>query len=332
METLLKAVKEDHFKENLKENGYIYSRKLVKLLWSLIRGVLIVGICFVIVYPLISKISASFMQEIDFYDSSVKFIPRNFTLNNYKEAFDGLKYPTTFKNTILLSLLTSVAQMISCTLVAYGFARFEFRLKKVLLALVVVTIVIPPQVTMVSNYITFKYFDVFGIYELLTGTQGVNLLNSFWPFIIMGITASGIKNGLYIFLMIQYFRGMPKALDEAAYIDGANFFQVFIHVMLPGAVPMMATIFLFSFVWQYNDVYFASILFTELQVFSTSISGLGRTALWDATSSIGSESNMAYQALIRSAATVMVIAPLIVLYSFTQKLFVESVSRSGMKL
>ncbi|QUI22298.1 carbohydrate ABC transporter permease [Vallitalea pronyensis] len=328
----MKTSEYETLKENMRHRGYVLSRKLMKGLWSLIRSVLIIGICFVIIYPLLSKISVSFMEEIDFYDASVKYIPRHFTWNNYVEAFQGIKFPETFRNTIFLSLVTSIFHMASCTFVAYGFARFQFKWKKVLLALVVISIVIPPQVTMVSNYINFKYFDIFGIYKLITGNQGINLLNSFAPFFILGITASGIKNGLYIFLMIQYFRGMPKALDEAAYIDGASFFQVFRYIMLPGAIPMMATVFLFSFVWQYNDVYYATILFTELQVFSTSIQGLARTTLWDVTSSIGSESNMAYQALIRSAATVMVIAPLIVLYTFTQKLFVESVSRSGLKL
>ena len=117
------------------------------------------------------------------------------------------------------------------------------------------TLIVPPQMIMIPLYLSFRYFDPLG---LLPG-NGINLLNSYWPFALTSATAMGMRNGLFIYIMRQYFRGMPAELEEAAYVDGAGALRTFFQVMLPSAVPVMVIVFLFSFVWQWNDDFYSTL-------------------------------------------------------------------------
>ncbi|MFW5787796.1 MAG: carbohydrate ABC transporter permease, partial [Halanaerobiales bacterium] len=224
-------------------------------IWSIIRGVLLVGISCIILYPFFIKISSSFMTERDIYDLSVKWIPRNFTYVNYIRAWTGLYYPQAFLNSFILTLSVSILQLFSCTIVGYGFARYSFRGMGFLFGLVILTLIVPPQLIMIPIYLNFRFFNFFG----LIGESGFNLLNSYWPFILTSLTATGMRNGLFIFIMRQFFKGMPRGLEEAAKVDGAGPLKVFFRVMLPGAAPAILIVFLFSFVWQWNDTFYTNL-------------------------------------------------------------------------
>ena len=232
--------------------NYFQLHHLSRFAWSIIRGVLIAGISFIILYPLFVKLSLSFMAERDLYDTTVRYVPRNFTFENYIMVWKFLDYPKAFTNSFMLSMMVSSLQLISCTIVAYGFARFKFPLKNMWFGLVILTLVIPPQTIMIPLFLHFRYFDILDLFEKIIG-QPFNMLDSYWPFVLMSITGVGLKNGLYIYIIRQFFRGMPKELEEAAYVDGSSIFKTFTVIMLPSAVPIMITAFLFSFVWQWND-------------------------------------------------------------------------------
>ena len=118
--------------------------------------------------------------------------------------------------------------------------------------LVIFTLVVPPQIIILPLYLNLRFFTVWG----LIPEPGIDLLGSYWPFILMGISGTGFNNGLFIFIMRQFFKGMPRELEEAAYIDGANPLQTFLRVMLPGAKPALVIVFLFATVWMYNDYFF----------------------------------------------------------------------------
>ena len=227
--------------------------------WSIVRGVIIAGICFLILYPTLVKLSVSFMPEQDIYDVTVRYVPKSPTLENYKTVLSAMRYNKAFWNTFKLSTLTSVMQLISCTVIGYGFARFRFKGRGVLFALVILTMIVPPQTLMIPLFLHFRYFDVLGIISAITGQKGINLLESYWPFVLMSLTGMGLKNGLYIYIMRQFFRGMPKELEEAAYVDGAGMLRTFGQIMLPSAVPAMVTVFMFSFVWQWTDTFFSTL-------------------------------------------------------------------------
>ena len=318
--------------ENLIRKGYFSIYRWRNFLWKLVRSLLIIGICFVILYPLFVKFSVSIMEEKDLYDITVRFVPKHFTLQNYLTVWEHMEYPKAFWNSLKLSLFTSLMQLISCTLIGYGFARFEFPFKKWLFGLLIVTLIVPPQTIMVPIFLHFRFFDIFNLISAFTGST-LNLLDTYWPFLLLSATGMGLKNGLYVYMMRQYFRGAPKELEEAAYVDGAGAFKTFYTIMLPGAVPMMVTVFLFSFVWQWTDTFYTSLFLPKLKVLPTALSGLSSTVAQRYSAELfGSPMiymSPAYTSMLNNTGSILVIIPLAVVYAFAQRYFVESIERSG---
>jgi multiple sugar transport system permease protein len=291
-----------------------------RLVWSVFRALLIIGICYVILFPLLGKLATSFMAEVDMFDPTVHWVPRHFTLDNYRTVLDAIDYFGCLRNSFGLATMVAVLQLASCTLVGYGFARFDFRGREFLFALVLLTLIVPPQMIMIPLYLSFRYFDPLG---LLPG-NGINLLNSYWPFALTSATAMGMRNGLFIYIMRQYFRGMPAELEEAAYVDGAGALRTFFQVMLPSAVPVMVIVFLFSFVWQWNDDFYSTLFMARGQLLSSTIETLPLLILGDVyrTSHLAS--------ILNNTGMMLTIGPMLILYALLQRHFVESVERSGL--
>lgn len=289
--------------------------------WVTVRSILVIGFCFVILYPLFFKLSVSFKDRIDVYDTTVLWIPKNFTWETVRIAFEALSYPKTALNSFMISGVSTILQVLSCALAAFGFARLRFKGSGILFACVIFTIIVPVQTIMITTYLNYRYFDIFGLIEWFTGKQGMNLLDSYWPFVLQSITGMGIKSGLFIFIFRQFFRGIPMELEEASYIDGCTVFQSFYRIMLPNAIPAIVTVILFSFVWQWNDNYFVSLFLTSTDVLSTKL-----PVMWASFSL----TDPLYAYLVKNAGELLFIAPIILLYMFAQRYFVESVERSGL--
>lgn len=318
---------------NKKSGGYLLKKKFMQYGYSFIRGVLMFGLCFLILQPLFNKISVSFMQEKDLYDATVISIPRHFTTENYKLVSQLINYWKALFNTIWVALIVSVLQITACTLVGYGFARFKFPLKKFWFACVILVIVVPPQTITSSLYLHFRFFDILGISQLLTGNT-INLQNSMLPYLMLCLGCMGLKSGLYIFMIRQYFRGVPKELEEAAYMDGCGNFTTFMRIMLPGAKPVLTSCFLFAFVWQWTDSFYSKLFLGNIKLLPkmlTSISGLLDDYLI-LINGAGSKAAVAYAQMMISTGMIMAIIPLLILYLFVQKGFVESISQSGLKM
>lgn len=301
---------------------------------ALLRSVFLIGVCFVILYPVIQMISSAFMSKNDIFDNSVILFPKEFSIDNIKYAWEQMDYPEAFKNSMILCIGVTVLQTVSCLLTGYGFARFQFPGNKILFAMVIFTLIVPPQLLMISMYIHFQFFDIFGIFSLITGENGINLLGSFTPFFLLSATGQGLKNGLFIFLFRQYFKGLPKETEEAALVDGAGAFRTFFRIMLPGAITMITTVALFSFVWQFNDVTYSGLFLGETKVLSTSYSSLGLFTQQQlaAGGAMGNDELMDpyVVAAIKSTGVLLMMAPLIILYCFSQRFFIDGVERSGL--
>lgn len=306
------------------------SDKVGRTFWSIIRSIIIIGISYYILYPVFIKFSLAFMSKSDLYDITVRLIPRHFTMENISLIFSQLDYLTSLNNTTLLSLMTTLLQLSSCLLVGYGFARFDFWGKKILFGIVILTLLIPPQVLITPMYMRFRFFDIFGIFNLFTKTGGLNLLNTPWPFFLSAITCMGLRNGLFIFVIRQFFRNLPKELEDAALIDGAGYFRTFFYIMLPSSRPVITTVALFSFVWQWNDVFYVSWYMSKSQILAMKLDALANNILsLSIQSGTGSTMDIAYVTLINSTGCLFVILPLLILYVFAQKVFVESIERTG---
>lgn len=297
---------------------------------SFMRAVLLIGICYVILLPLIHRLSTALMPIEDLYDQSVRWIPRTPTLRNFRLVWEHMEYPRALTNTFLLSFTTSLLQVASCTMVAYGLARFRFPGSGLIFAMAIFTLVVPPQLVVVPVYLNFRFFNLMG----LLGENSFNLIGKYWPFVLLSLTATGFRNGLYIFIMRQFFRGMPRELEEAAVIDGAGIFTTFLRVMLPGSVPGLIVAFLFSFVWQWNDYLYVTMFMSSRNFLPQALEGVApkvNRALSEADALTVTSGFMDdhFYSLINNAGMLLVILPLLILYLFVQRYFVESVERTG---
>ena len=285
---------------------------------------LIIGICYVILGPVIGIISSSFFSDADNYNPMVYLIPQEPTLERYKIAIQYLDYGRTVTASLLYSLTLMLIQVLVCSMVGYGFARYDFPFKKLLFGCVVVMIVIPTHTIMLPLYMTFAKFDVFGILKLTTGSA-VNLLSTPIPMYIMTLFGCGLRSGLYIYIFNQFFRGLPKEIEEAAFVDGAGTWYTYFRIMLVNALPSVVTVAIFSMVWQYNDTFYANLfLISDDIVISKKISTIEATI-----SNVEKILDPNILELFLDAGIVLIMIPIIIIYIALQKQFIEGVERSG---
>ena len=261
------------WERNRKSQGYLLKKTIMKYAVSICRFILLFGMCFMILQPILNKISVSFMTQDDLYNPIVISIPQHFTTENYILTNELIDYTHTVMNSFWIALTIAIVQVAMGTLVGYGFARFEFPLKKFWFACVMIVILIPPQTISSSLHLHFRFFDIFGIFKLITG-ESINLRGSVIPYYLMSFGCMGLKNGLYIFLIRQFFRNIPKELEEAAYVDGCGTLKTFVRIMLPDAKPILTSCFLFAFVWQWTDGFYSKMFLGGTTLVSTELARL----------------------------------------------------------
>lgn len=281
------------------------------------------GLAFVFLYPFMIMLVDSVKSYADITNSTVKWIPRHFTLTNYKLAFEALNVWRTGANSLFVTSLATAGHMISCSLVAYGFARYRFPFRNALFAIVVLSILIPTQTIIIPSYITFTNMHV-------VGTQ--------WPMILPTFFGFGLRGGIFIFLFRQYFLKIPKSLEEAAAIDGCGPFRTFLQVVIPTTGATMVVCFLLSFIWHFNDSYEPSIYLSDydkfmlpqmLSMLSENLSNM-QGSVADTANNLSNEVQITYHRGVVMAAVTLCLIPLFILYVFMQRKFVEGVERSGL--
>jgi multiple sugar transport system permease protein len=295
------------------------------LVLAFFRTILIVGLSYVILSPLIGILSNSFFSNADRYSPIVYLIPREPTLERYSLAILRMEYWATLRNMLIYVLSLTLIQLVVCSMVGYGFARYQFPGKKILFACVIIMIVIPSHSVMLPIYMTFQDFNPLGLLGLFNGGKGMNLLTTPAPMYIMTVFAAGLRAGLYIYIFNQFFRGLPKEIEEAAAIDGAGSVYTYTRVMLPNAMPSIVTVTIFSIVWQYNDTFFSSLFLIDQKILlSKRISSLQATI-----ANVDRVNDPSISTLYLYAGIVLVILPIVALYVILQKRFIEGVERSG---
>lgn len=290
---------------------YIHMTK--SFLLAVFRWIVIIGVSYVILSPLIGMLSNSFFSQSDRLNPMVYVIPMNPTLENYSLALKRLDYLPTMLKTMAYSLSLMVIQILICSMVGYGFARFEFPFKKLLFGCVVIMIVVPSDSIMLPLYMSFMDFF------------GHNLLGSPVPMYIMTLLGCGLRAGLYIYIFNQFFRGLPKEIEEAAFVDGAGTFYTYFRIMLVNAMPSIITVSIFSMVWQYNDLFFSKLFVLDAKMsISKKISSLTSTL-----ANMDKILDPTLQQIYFFAGVLAVIAPVLIIYIVLQKFFMEGVERSG---
>lgn len=319
--------------QHVKE-GFFYRFKAGKWIGSIARYVILILLAYQLLYPVLYMISASVKAPIDSYDPSVIWIPKHFSATGFKDAFKTMKYMEALLRSLGIGLGCALLDVASCALAGYGFARYKFPLKNVFFVCVILTLIVPTQTIILPYYMNMRYFDPLGIMTLfskITGNQTmINLIGNNLAFYIPSALGAGIRSGLYIYIFRQFFEGMSAALEESAYVDGSGPLRTFTHIMLPNAKNAVITVFLFSFVWHFNDYYLSKqLLGTSKRTLIVALSSLRM----DLAAVIGGQTEfdpIRVQTRIQ-AGCLVVILPMFLLYIVTQRKLADSIEHIGIK-
>ena len=324
--------KRERFKKRLEsltpeEQKYLKRKRAFDAVWPIARGLIVFGLCFIIIYPLIFMVSAAFRPRAEMNDPTIMWIPKHFILSNITDAWKAMDFGNTLVNTLVLNIGCSILQVLTCALTGYGFARFKFKGKNILFFVVILMILVPSQIILIPQYMFFRYFNPLGIYHAITGNY-INFINTGVTMYFPALTANGIRAGLFIFLFRQSFRGLPKELEDAAYLDGCSPFRTFIQVMVPNAGATFLTVFLLSVVWYWNDYYVSTSFFTDNKTIALMLKNL------DANLTrliFGNETPNVRELIVwMEAGCLISILPMLILYICLQKNFTEGIARSGL--
>jgi multiple sugar transport system permease protein len=267
------------------------------------RHALLLAILFVVLYPLLWMLGASFRPGNQTF-STLGLLPDPFTLDNYREgwSYGSLNFSRYFVNSLVIAVLCIIGNVISCSLAAYAFARLEFPLKRVLFALVLATLLLPYQVTIVPQYVLFNQLA---------------WINTILPLTVPKYLAT---DAFFVFLMVQFIRTLPRELDEAALLDGCGYLGIFRRVILPLSLPAIGTTAMFTFIRTWDD-FLGPLLYLNNPDRWTVTLGLNGFLDATGTSSFGPLFAMATVA----------IAPIVGFFLVSQKLLIEGVATSGLK-
>ena len=278
---------------------------------------LLICIGFVYLYPILYMISTSLMSMEDLLDTSVKWIPSSFYLQNYKDAAKSMDFWITFSKSLMKAAVPTAINVVICMAVGYGFAKYNFKGKKLMMAILIFSYILPSQITMIPTYVLYNKMGIVG---------------HLWAFVLPAVFGHGLNAPIFILIFYQFFKQVPKVLMEAASIDGAGHIKTFFRIAGPSAVPAIITVLLFSFVWYWNESYLTSLY----------VQGLSGNSFWtnlviavqDFDSSFNTKASVGDTATslnesVRMAATALSIMPLFIMYLILQRHFVESIDRSG---
>ncbi len=270
------------------------------------RNIFLTAFALLMLYPIIWMFLGSFKANIEVFDSSV-FFPTEWIWENYANGWYAVPkftfldfFINSFRNSILIVLGT----LISCTLAAYPFARLNFKGKNVLFAYVLATLMLPTQILLIPRYMLF--------------TQ-LGWTNSNLPLVVPSYFAQ-VSGAFCIYLMVQFMRGIPSALEEAAVVDGCGFFRRFFQIILPNCKPALFTIGIFSFIWSWDDFLSQLIYLDSTSKFTVSLA----LRMFNDNSS-----TIAWGELF--AMSILSLLPMLIVFACAQKYFVEGISTSGLK-
>lgn len=306
-------------------------------LYKVFRYALLIGISYVVLFPVIKMISSAFTPALELYTEDSGFLPSRATFENFKKSmfsetayFDFFKYA---KNTGTIAVISTVLQLFSCSLVGYGLGRYNFKGNPIVYACVLFTIILPVQTAIIPLYYEYRWFDIFGIGKIIglfTGeTFTVNILNNYMAFYVPALFGVGLNSGIYIFLFRQFFMSMPRDLEEAAKIDGCNPLTIYLRIMVPNIKPVVVTVALLSVIYYWNDALLSGVFV---------LPGDDNRTLMVALEELVDRQGIGYSQMDeirkqaeRYAVILTSVTPLMIFFLIGQKFFVECMDRSGSK-
>lgn len=272
---------------------------------AVIYHILVFAVGLVMIYPLIWMVMSSFKPTNTIFQTAGSLIPETFTFENYINGWKGfakVTFATFFKNSLFISVVATIGTVISSAIVAYGFARFKFKGKKLLFSAMLLSMMLPAQVLMIPQYLWY---------------QKLNWVGSYMPLIVPYFFAI---QGFFVYLISNFISGIPRDLDEAAKIDGCSYVSIFTKIILPLIKPALVTAGIFSFMWRWDDFLSALLYVNKSTKYPVS---LALKLFCDP----GSSSD--YGAMFAMAS--LSILPSVLIFIFFQRYLVEGISTSGLK-
>lgn len=302
------------------------------LLFKIVRLVILLGLSYLMLHPVLTMVSLSLSPYEELYSSSRIWIPDNPTFTNFTNTLQYFEYWKHAWNSIQIAVISTLLQLVSCSLAAYGLARIRFRGNSVVFAMVIATIIVPIQTSQIPQFLGYQNFDFFGIGSLIgifTGEPlSVNLLNTKWVYYLPAMFGVGLNSGLYIFIFRQFFKSLPQELEDAGRVDGCNAFLCYLRIVIPNTKPVFVTVILLSMVFYWNDSVISRMFLTatEAMPLMVRIGNIGEMQ-WV----MGHYQDVDRGTVEAFAAILMVVVPLIIIFIICQKFFVECMDRSGIK-
>lgn len=260
---------------------------------------------FFMLYPVLWMISSSVKPPAEIFQQAASLLPSAFQWDNYAEGWKGfgsVGFDQIFRNSLFVSSMNIIGALISSSFVAFGFARLKFPLKNVLFACLIGTLMLPMQITLIPQYILFNYFG---------------WVNTFLPLIVPAFVGG---TPFFIFLMVQFIRGIPRELDEAAVIDGCSTFGIFWRIIMPLCKPVLVTVTIFAFLWSWDDFFGGLIYLNDPSLYTV---GLGLASFLDSTSA------SSWGPLLAMATLSLV--PQFIVFLFFQKYLIQGIATTGIK-
>ncbi len=286
--------------------------------------ILLFDLAFVFLFPFFYMIITSLKTNADLYNFTVNWIPRTLRFENYVIAFRALEYPKYFKNSFILTTLGTIGHLLACSFIGYGFARYNFPGKKLFFSIAILSIIVPVQTIIVPQYMIFC---------------NLKWLNTYLPMIIPTFFGYGLRGGLFIFIFRQFYLGLPRALEDAAKIDGCGFLRTYWEIVLPVAQSALLVSLVLSLVWHWNDFYEPSIYLTKMSKLPLPtrineivdlVNAPPPEELY-ADLDIGMlEEEMAINNAVLMAGTFLVVIPIMTVFGFLQRKFMQGIERTGL--
>ena len=299
------------------ERKLLYKKRTASVIINTVRYFFLLALSYVVLFQLFFMISQAIRPRTDLLNPSVVWIPTKLTLENFQNAFEKLEYLKTGFVSIWLMEVSAFIEVMVCAVIAYGFARFEFKEKNLIFFLVLVTIIVPSQMLIIPMYLNFAHFDILGILKLVgLGHLRPELLNTGLTFWLPSLFGVGVRSGLFIFIYRKFFEGLPRELEEAAYVDGAGPLRTFISVILPSSGVVFLTVTIFSTIWHWNESYMSDMYNKLNPPLAVKLDYVRNELQKDSRSAA-------------MAACLLFVLPMLIMYMILQRKFVQSIDRVG---
>lgn len=297
----------------LNDRNFTVGRKVgSRVVVNVFRYIFLLAFSYVLVYPIVYIVVNAFMTSADYYNPAVQWVPTHLTLDNLKNATMAINLGKVFVSTVVNEMIPAFLGIASCAVAAFGLARFNFVGKGLLSALMILSILVPNAMTIIPSYVNF---------------QNLGLLNTPWVFYLPSITGVGLSGGLFIYIYTQFFKGLPKEIEEAAWVDGAGTWRTFLQIVLPSSGVVFVTVTVFSVIWHWNDYYLAQMFLTKNFPIGVTVANASSTIDGWLTQIVQMSSFTEAQILI--AVCLIAITPMLIFYILIQKRFIASVATSG---